>query len=83
MARTYDRVPCRSCNAPMIWVKMQSGKSNPLDAEPVENGTICINDNGIGEVLKGEDLTLARAVKKPLYVSHFATCPNAKKHRRA
>lgn len=75
---------CRSCDAPVLWVTMEgSGKSNPLDPEPVENGNV--------ETFTGEDgrpmgrvLTDAsdRLFSPPLYVSHFSSCPNAKEHRK-
>ena len=59
---------CRSCGAEIIWVKMESGKAMPLDKK---------------------EIVLFRPVREgiaPIQVkghqSHFATCPNADKHRK-
>jgi len=54
---------CRSCGAPIVWVKTQAKKSMPVDAHTYD----------------AED-GLAFNHKK--HVSHFATCPNADKHRK-
>lgn len=62
-----------------------SGKSMPLDPLPDAAGTVYVSSAGgraIGRVMKGDDLELARKGDAPLFVSHFATCPNATKHRR-
>lgn len=69
---------CKTCGASIRWVKMlASGSANPLDAEPSEKGNVMIQgDRGItmsrDEAPDGE----------PLYLSHFATCPHSKEHRR-
>lgn len=75
---------CRSCHAPVQWVTMEgSGKSNPLDPEPVENGNV--------EVYTGEDGQLMgrivtdtadRLFTPPLHLSHFVSCPDAKRWKR-
>jgi hypothetical protein len=67
---------------------MPSGKAMPLDAEPNPDGNVFRHSDGqkaavltadeikavIGEV--GSDVNANR------YTSHFATCPNAAKHRK-
>lgn len=63
---------CKSCQAPIIWVKTLSGKIMPLDEKPESRFVL----NGLGE----GNTPYATMVKT--YVSHFATCPNASKHRR-
>ena len=77
---------CKSCGADFIWIKMQSGKSMPCDADQItywekKNGTkVIVTPNG--EVIHAEtegDLNTATGVG---YISHFATCPNANQHRR-
>ncbi len=35
---------CRSCNAELIWATTEKGKQIPLDAEPVENGNIRLEE---------------------------------------
>lgn len=75
---------CRSCKARVIWVKTEKGSSMPLDEiEDPEKGNIAVDDQGVGRVLRGSDLDDALAARVKLYTSHFATCPNAKKHRKA
>lgn len=71
---------CSTCHARILWVKMASGKLNPVDAEPVASGNVVIDEDGQGVVLK-KDLFDAPATG-PRYVSHFATCPDAAKFRK-
>ena len=54
---------CRSCDAPIVWVKTQAGKNMPVDATSFdrEDGLVFNPDK---------------------HISHFATCPNADKHRK-
>lgn len=62
---------CKSCNAPVIWVRMAaSGRPAPLDATPVLQGNIIIRD-GQGHVVDATYPSEAR------HLSHFATCPQA------
>ncbi len=78
--RTDSR--CRSCHAPIAWVKMAgTGKSNPLDPEPSPKGNIVVSDLGAAAVGVSEADRL-RAEGYSLYLSHFATCPNAKSHKK-
>jgi hypothetical protein len=58
---------CKSCDAPLVWtVSRTSGRRIPLDAAPEKR--IVIGPEG-AEVMD-------------TYVSHFATCPHADRHRR-
>lgn len=70
---------CKSCGAKMLWVVMfGSGKKNPLNAEPdQEKGNVVIDMDGRGCALTGNALAEAKEKSKPLYLSHFATCPGA------
>lgn len=77
----------------MLWVRMNTGKRNPLDAEPVAEGDVAIamiEAGGGGEPpttiefavkLGGEVLEEARAEGAALRTSHFATCPDAERFR--
>lgn len=79
------RGTCRSCGAPILWAKGDSnaGKANPIDPEPVENGNIALTfPQHAYEELRARYLRKGDVRTPPLYVSHFATCPNAKGHRR-
>jgi hypothetical protein len=60
---------CRSCGAPIVWVVMESGKRNPIDADSIEQRV----------VLNGRR---TRGAMRATGISHFATCPNANQHRK-
>ena len=66
---------CRSCGAPIRWVRTTYGRLVPIDPDPVSNGNIVIQPiSGTADyVRKGAyiDQTWDR------YVSHFVTCPDA------
>ena len=73
-------VECRSCKAKIAFITMESGRSMPVDSEPVDNGNVWIGEDGVGRVVgKGDYST----VTMPLFISHFATCPNSKAHRKS
>ena len=77
---------CRSCDAKIRWARTSSGKAMPLDPEPTPEGNIqlCIvGGEEIAAVLGAGDRAAAQLEQIPLYVSHFATCPNAAEHRKA
>ena len=67
---------CRTCEAPIEWATTPAGKTMPLDAAPTASGTWCYS-RGETWLATEED----RALKRPLYTSHFATCPDAAQHR--
>lgn len=72
---------CDSCGAEIIWTITQKGKRMPVDATPIA-------PNGSGNVLITEgflDDTPRSMVTDDgagTHTSHFATCPNAAKHRK-
>jgi hypothetical protein len=68
---------CRTCRAPIIWVRTERGKKMPLDAKPVEDQTqaslFVLRD------IHSYEGPLAIAAwglvgLEPHYMSHFATC---------
>lgn len=71
-----DASTCRSCGAPILWVKTEAGKRMPIDAKPERRVVL----DPLAVRLGADELT-ARVVDT--YVSHFATCPNAAQHRKA
>lgn len=83
---------CRSCGAPILWVKTESGKAMPLDDRPpTENGNVIVRmgprmGQETAHVETAEE-TAAR-LKCPVdagrtaYTSHFVTCPHAKGWRK-
>lgn len=72
------RGECRSCPAPIEWaISEKSGKKLPLDFDPVEPG-----EGNIRVVFVMENGTpIVRYVPGGDRISHFATCPEASKHR--
>lgn len=78
---------CRSCGAKIIWAKMPSGKLCPFDPEPSRVGTHTITDGVASPCAKALIMVSmadpAKEFTSPLvYLSHFATCPNAGQHRK-
>ena len=80
---------CKSCGAEIIWIKMKSGKSMPCNPrgihyrEQVHGDEECmltlVTHDGnvvVGQACEENESELVG------YVSHFATCPNANKHRK-
>ena len=68
---------CRSCLGEITWARTESGKRIPLDAEPVDDGNVELTMQGVA-VVHGQPPMFDPG---PMYVSHFATCPNANEHR--
>lgn len=70
--------PCRSCAAPILWVRTSKGKLMPLDAEPCADGNMVVVD-GVAFTA----YTLDFEQDRPRYRSHYATCPQAKEWRKS
>lgn len=76
---------CRSCNAPVMWTVLPTGRRMPVDPHPVEDGNVKV-DTGRYHTSGGHpaDVLDSREVAEddgPLYESHFRTCPDADKWR--
>ena len=71
---------CRSCGATVRWaVTLKNGKPIPMDTSPVDDGNLVIF-RGVAMSRKDAD---ARGIGPlPLFKAHFATCPNANRHRK-
>ena len=73
---------CSACGAVIYWLRnARTGKRAPFDDEPSKNGNTRVLSDGSVEVLAGYTLAEARSYEERLYVSHFATCPDAAKFR--
>lgn len=77
---------CRSCPEHIIWTtSVTTGKRMPVNAEPdPDRGNVLLlsgNDGPESRVLTAAEV-MARPTRGGLYLSHFATCPNARAHRR-
>jgi len=69
---------CSSCEAPIIWAQTAAGKNMPLDEQPVLVGGEWVLVNGQTWKATDED----RKLHRPLYMPHWATCPDAPSFRR-
>ena len=67
---------CKSCGAPIVWCRTRSGTRIPLDPEPVAGGNLVKDAFNVVAFVQPDMSATDR------YVSHFATCPQAKTHRR-
>lgn len=65
---------CASCRAPIRWFTTPTGNQIPIDESPVLGGNVEMED-GIVTIVKPEPEVLR-------HITHFATCPNAARHRR-
>ena len=75
---------CKSCRAHVVWARSINGKLMPVDAMPSPQGQWRL------ALRPGTQTPTAlhipeseRATHDELYVAHWATCPNADKHRKA
>ena len=73
---------CKGCGAEIDWVRMKSGKSMPVDPEPVfvaEGGKeIFITDEG--DTITGT--ATESKTGEVAFVPHWATCPASKNFKR-
>ena len=71
---------CNGCGADIYFIKLTSGKFNPVDIDKYDIQDNLVNPELIvvsekGEVGKLKNLTTG-------YISHFSTCPKAKNFRK-
>lgn len=78
---------CNSCGAPIRWAETLSGAKMPVDAEPHPEGNLIacpsVGPNVVA-VYKREELRLLAQAhpNAERWRSHFASCPDAAKHRK-
>jgi len=77
---------CRSCKALIVWAKSARGSNMPMDVSPDPKGDFFLfrKEDRIEAVHYAERSTRAEAARNrgdKKYTCHFATCPNASKHR--
>lgn len=82
------RAACTTCGAAIEWGRFaKSGTAVPLDVGPVSNGNLVVLMRDAGDVplvriASREELETAVDRNRELRRAHFATCPDAAKHRR-
>jgi hypothetical protein len=75
--------PCESCQAPIVWAKTPTGARMPVNPAPDATGNIVLSDGPKpGDPPLAVVTHMSQALDRPRYKSHFATCPNAKLHRK-
>jgi hypothetical protein len=91
---TPEPAKCKSCGAPVEWVLTEKGKWMPVDFQRALTGNILLSQRAVGQPAtaiyqSAEEIeTLKRQAQargeawQGLFVSHFATCPSAAKHRK-
>lgn len=80
-----EATKCKKCREQIVWCSLVSktnpdGKPHPLDAVPSFEGTIERVREGLGYV--GRFVPPTERNGRRLYVSHFATCPDAASFRK-
>lgn len=83
----YNTSKCRACGADIMFIKTIAGKTTPVDAQslyfvPEADGKAMyvLPD---GSTARGRTVPDQRVDAKIGYISHFATCPQADKFRKA
>lgn len=90
-------IRCRTCDAPIEFVRMRTGRFEPVDAAPwIEVDTLADGGKRVAVVLDVGQVVTGGMVRTHRFLpdgrppeghvigrqSHFASCPNAKSHRR-
>ena len=74
---------CRSCDAPIFWAVTTTGKTMPVDAEPVPDGNVVlVEQEGDWTQPMVRVLGKDESTDEDRYVSHFVTCPQREKWRK-
>jgi len=75
---------CKSCGASIYWAKSSTGKSIPIDAEPVEGGNVWLSISTRTGELRAKIVSKSTSLEsdRNAYVSHFVTCPQSKDWRK-
>lgn len=96
-SKAFTVSECRSCSAAIIWAQTQKGKRMPVDAKPVENGNIRLEERMVRSedqygipsyhgiltaIYEGKEQGDLFGEEIPRYVSHFVTCDDAKDWRK-
>lgn len=66
---------CRSCGAPIRWLRTEAGKPMPVDETPSPDGNVVLI-GGFAHVLHKDEEPPENAAR---LLPHFATCPNYKR----
>lgn len=78
---------CRSCGQLVVWIRTRGGKNMPCDPQMLTYRQSATGKERIvttaGDVVSAEVVESGAADSTGIgYISHFATCPNAARHRK-
>ena len=76
---------CRSCGEKIKFIKMKSGKWNPVNVQKryiKQDGGNEVLVTESGELIRGTFATLEEGANGEGYISHFSNCPGADRFRR-
>lgn len=77
---------CRSCGARILWIRTAAGRNMPVDPAPLGYRKVPGGRERIvtpdGDVITGEKCEAGETPDGYGYMSHFATCPEAGRHRK-
>jgi hypothetical protein len=74
---------CQGCAAPILWARWaESGKAVPVDAQVTPQGNLVLSVSASTGQVTAATFSPEAHRGRNRYVAHFATCPQAKKHRR-
>lgn len=76
---------CRSCRAPILWTVVNGDRRMPVEVDPADDGNVRVDlDRHTASGAHPATVLgpLEREIEDgPLYLSHFATCPDADEWR--
>lgn len=84
MSEQLNSTRCRSCGKEILMLKHgRTLKINPVEAAAHADGNLVISrTRQLYRMATAEEKQTARATGKNLYISHFATCEQAKTFRK-
>ncbi len=73
---------CTKCGKPVMWLKHKmSGKPAPIECDAHAQGNILVKGEQY-RIATNDEIEKAREIGHPLYINHFAKCPNAADFRK-
>jgi hypothetical protein len=75
---------CRSCKQRIWWVRTEAGNSMPVNPLPDNMGNVAVRHDPESGIDFGYVITEARPIRagEKQMMPHWATCPEAAKHRK-